>query len=106
MSFVGLEDGRRAGRCRLHALIVLVEDLTDQLFQQILEGRDAEGSAELVEQHGEMAPLALHVEQQIAATPAGRRNRHRADRERVAGTQLEEIERVQHPDDLVQSAAG
>ena len=44
---------------------MLVEDLADQLLQQVLERGDAERAAELVEHDGEVAALALHVEQQV-----------------------------------------
>ena len=56
-----------AGGLGAHLLVVLVEDLAHQLLQQVFERRDAEGAAELVEHHGEVPPLALHVEQQVAA---------------------------------------
>ena len=91
----------RAGR-GADLLVVLVEDLADQLLQQILQRGDAERATELVQHHGQMAPLALHVEQEIAAAPAGRRHRHRADRERISRLELEEIEGVEHADDVVQ----
>ncbi|HEY9441838.1 MAG TPA: hypothetical protein VIQ25_01225 [Gemmatimonadales bacterium] len=84
---------------------MLVEDLAHQLLQQILQRRDAERAAELVEHDGEVAALALHVEQQVAAGPAGRRDRHRTHRQRVAGAELEQIERVEHAHDLVEGAA-
>ncbi len=64
---VGLEDGGPAGRLGPHLLVVLVEDLAHQLLEQILQRRDAEGAAELVEHDGEVPPLALHVEQEVAA---------------------------------------
>ena len=65
-----------------------------------------ERAAELVEHDGEVAALALHVEQQVAAAPAGRRHRDRPHRQRIAGLQPEQIERVQHADDLVERARG
>src|SRR6185436_10545130 len=99
---VGFKDGRRAGRCCLHSFVVLVEDLAHQLLQQILERRNAECTPELVQQDGEVPPLSLHVEQQIAAASAGGRHRHGANGKRVAGLQLEQVERVQHADDFVE----
>ena len=61
-----------AGASAADLLVVLVEDLAHQLLEQVLQRGDAERAAELVEHDGEVAPLALHVEQQIAAGPAGR----------------------------------
>ena len=64
-----------------------------------------ERAAELVEHHREVAPLALHVEQQVAAGPAGRGHRHRPHGQRIARLQPEQIERVQHADDVVERLA-
>ena len=65
----------RRGRWPADFLVVLVEDLADQLLEQILQRRDAERAAELVEHDGQVAALPLHIEQQVAAAPAGRASR-------------------------------
>jgi hypothetical protein len=102
---VRLEDGGTAGRLLPHLVIVLVEDLPDQLLQQVLQRDDAERAAELVQHEGEMPALPLHVEQEVPAVPAGRRDRDRSHRQRISRPELEEIECVEHADDLVEGAA-
>ena len=93
------------GRMARDFLVMLVEDLAHQLLQQIFQRCDAQGSAELIEHYREVAPLPLHVEQQVAAGPAGRGDRHGAHRQRVARLELEQVECVQHADDVVQRSA-
>ena len=64
-----------------------------------------ERAAELVEHHREVPPLALHVEQQVAAAPAGRRHGDRPDRQRITGLEPEQVEGVEHADDIVERLA-
>ncbi len=82
--------------------VELVEDLPDQLLQQILQRHDAESAAKFVQYHGEVASLPLHVEQQVAAGAAGRCIGDRANWQRIAGFELEQIKGMEHPDDFVE----
>src|SRR5690606_9960202 len=87
---------------RARGFVMLVEDLADQFLQKILQGHDPERPAKLVNDDGEVTPLPLHVEEEVAAAPGGGSNSHRTHRQRIGLMQLEEIERMQHPDDLVE----
>ncbi len=62
-------DPERAAGQRFHrrggVRVVLVGDLADDLLQDVLDRDDAGGSAVLVHDHREMAPVALHLAQQI-----------------------------------------
>src|SRR4029453_7814940 len=98
----GLEESQRGTTRPAGTFVELVEDLAYQLLEQVLEGDDAQRPPEFVQDHGEMAPLPLHVEQQVAAVPTRWRVGHRADREPVSRLQLEEVKGVQHPDDFIQ----
>ena len=43
--------------------LVLVDDLTDDLLQQILDGDEPRGAAELVDDHGQLLVLGLELAQ-------------------------------------------
>ena len=61
--------------------------------------------AEFIEDHGQVAALPLHVDQQVATGPARGRQGHGPDRQRIARLQLEEVEGVDHTDDFVEGFA-
>src|ERR1051325_5561554 len=84
---------------------VLVHDLTHHRLQQVLQRHDAERAAELVQHHGEVAALALHVQERVRAGPAARRHGERPDRQGIAGAQAEEVEGMNHAHDLVHRPA-
>ena len=101
---VGLEHaGPGAGGCR--RLVVVARSRRRSTRAGPRASRCPAVPPILVEHHRQVPPLPLHVDEQVAAGPARRRHRHRPDRERAPCSQLEEVEGVQHPHDLVERAA-
>src|SRR5919106_190979 len=91
--------------------VVLVSDLSDQLFEHVLECDNSGGSPVFVDNECEMATLAAHVDQQRTEFAGFRNDEHLPDevaRKRLAALRvgnLQEILHVEEADDLVEAGA-
>ena len=103
-STVDLEEiARRRGLRRRGG--VLIGDLADERLEEVFERHDTRRAAEFIDHDREVLPFTLHIEEYVAGRTQLRRERYLPQRERVANLILEQVERVDHADDLIERGA-
>src|SRR5262245_54325810 len=84
---------------------MLVADVAHELFEQVLERDDAPESTRTIAHDGQVTPTAQHLEEEVVAPRRHGCLGNRAQPNVLSVGVLEHVERVDHPDDVVEGVA-